>query len=207
MSENEKTEIVEDESTETEPETDEEQESSPIADQGPLENAEPSNVVELNPETEEESDEEPEEEESGSVDHPLDILMDTIDSINSQMARVKKSKGIHNLKHELMYNVYPTIVRGFEAISDYMSGIEQEDEDAITQEIAIAQLKEILTICVKIEHLKTLFLDFVTEDSDKKLWTEVTDWSEDIISKADEGIIKEVIKDIPEIESSDEEGE
>ena len=191
MSENEKEEI------EVEDDADEDNPIAPIAKQGPLE------TVDQGPlgDTEDAEDEDAEDEDE-ELDHPLDILSDVIDSVKSQMIRVKRTKSIHNLKQELLYNIYPTMLRGFESIADYISGIEQEDEDGIAQEIAMAQVREILTVCKKIEFLKDYFFDQITEDGHKKLWTEITDWADNAIEQTDDEVIDEIIKDIPEIEST-----
>jgi len=115
--------------------------------------------------------------------HPIDLLYETIEDVQSQIKRLKV-KNPHNLKDELLMNVYPVMQRGFAAILDYMVALEESDEDEISEAVEQATkeaIEEIKTISEKILSLSDEIE--IKNDSAKETWEDVCEWAKSNIEK------------------------
>jgi len=152
---------------------------------------EESNVIDMKPEEKTEVEEEnEEEEEEGEQDHPVDFLADLIGEIEKQEKRLR-AKNPHNLRQELMNNVYPIIKSAISAVIEWMIGIEDgtiggsNEPDEEVQKIIIETAKKTVSICKKIVELDG---DVVELLPDNKIWPEIASWAKDTIEKSKDAL-------------------
>lgn len=122
------------------------------------------------------------------VDHPIDTLSTTVIDIQSQIKRLK-SKNPHNLKSELLFNLYPIILKGFLSILEYLEYLENPDVEEVDDEDYEKIEKELNENLKKAMEMNESLISLdesvskKLKGNDKKKWDEIVSWVKSQIEK------------------------
>ena len=134
------------------------------------------------------SSEEEEDEEEGP--HPLEILNEVIEDLESQQKRLG-SKNAGNLKFELKNNVYPAILRIAAVLYDYIDYMESDEESeedqaaAEMEEVIKEETEKIELVCEAIMKVDEEITGSISDENAEN-WRVIVDWAKEKLPKEDQ---------------------